>query len=232
MVKVLTTVLSFLLVAGCSIRNYGHDQDNVLFEEHKITADEKSKVEQRINSYNQFVDSSFFKRNGFFLVYDTESDVASREDYIYFFDEDGYSIEACYLEHLPGKNVVECRKFDAPQNILLRLRNVDFLSKPIVVAKLNRKNNMGPAYPKIFLMKKSGTEKQFALFYNLSSCLKTVCLKNDKNEVPKQYEDYVFLFNAANYLTYEIGFHEGRVTESIKDSVYNVYFEQLMKSSL
>ncbi|MBO7513167.1 MAG: hypothetical protein J6T54_09420 [Fibrobacter sp.] len=232
MVKVLTTILSFLFVAGCSFRNHGHNQDKVYFEEHEITADEKSKVEQRINNYNQFVDSSFFKRNGIFLVYDTESDVVSREDYIYFFDEDAYSIEACYLEHLPGKNVVECSKFDVPQNILLRLHNVDFISKPIVVAKLNRRNNTGPAYPKIFLMKKSGTEKQFALFYNLRSCLKTVCLKNDKNEVPKQYEDYVFLFDVANYLTYEIGFHEGRVTENIRDSVYNVYFELLKKSGL
>ncbi|MCQ2109834.1 MAG: hypothetical protein MJZ05_13865 [Fibrobacter sp.] len=225
MVKILISIFSFLLVAGCSFRNLDHSQEKVFFEEYDITTDEKSKVEQRMYSYNQFFDDSFFKRNGIFFVYDTESDVVSREDYIYFVAEDGNSIDACYLEHLPGKNVVECKKIDVPQNILSKLRNVDFLSKPIVVAKLNRKNNIGPTYPKIFIMKKRETERNFALFYNLRSCLKTVCLKNDYNDVPKQYEDYVFLFEVANYLTYEIGFHEGRVTESVRDSIYKAYFE-------
>ena len=77
----------------------------------------------------------------------------------------------------------------------------------------------------MIIMKKRETERNFALFYNLRSCLKTVCLKNDYNDVPKQYEDYVFLFEVANYLTYEIGFHEGRVTESVRDSIYKAYFE-------
>ena len=231
MVKKVLLVLSLFIVTNCSHKDLNNNQVVVFFEEHKITIDEKQRVEESIRGLEKFFGDSLFDRDGIYLEYATHCDVCNITTYMYYIGEDNATIDACYLEEVivSGekyyKKVSKCAQIDIHEKIFFRLQSIDFSQMPVVVAKSKNRNNAMFGSPRIYVMKKKGADKQFVLLYNPRHCLKRVCQKNDQTEVPERYMDNAFLFDMVNYLMYEIAYYEGLITKDVRDSAYHAAFE-------
>ena len=195
MVRFLICLFVCISLNACYASKYNQrDESLVVFEERQINELELKQIDKDIQWYKTVYGDTLFNEDGLYFIYDSRCDVCLTGEYLFFIEGKSDSIKVYYTEHYPGKNIKMYEKWYAGYNAVNRIISLNYQKIPVTIGHLkNRSHEL--VSPRLYVIKKEGYLFKKNKLFNLKTCLKYKCLKNDETEVPKKYEDNLFLFD-------------------------------------